>query len=520
MSNRSKHNAKNAKKTSFATDYNWRIPNAEQSSPAEVKNGNKNFGHSFNHRFTCNQASAAKSYAQNTNQISLQRITDLMPKQPDAIILELINPRLKFDAYLNSERLDSKLIIQLVSVVEKTLECSSMRIKLRQLLGQVADSKFFLNHVYWLINEREKNEYNIDLIKSVMKICCQMIDCNTEMADKISSMTDRLELLIRNKLTNANLLNDFETTLVRQIETARARLAYERKQSTFKNIDESNFQPPNDFVEMNIIPKLEDILDDQRPFLRKNITNGAYNSVEHYLDVQFRLLREDYLGPLREGVSKFRSIIREAQLNVIYVKQTNLELTKEVKRKLKNIESLNVYFNAQLESTVLTDDGILYAIKLDMDKSNGINWENSKKLMFGSLVCFSRDFFTNDCLVGVIGQRDLKNLKKGLIFVRFNFDLIQTVSKESLPIMKTPYTMIETTAYFESYKHVLEAFVAFKTSNHEDFPFRKHLVECSNTIIPKPNYLKNACIDFRFFSQFFLVLYFKYSSIKSLKFKS
>lgn len=32
------------------------------------------------------------------------------------------------------------------------------------------------------------------------------------------------------------------------------------------------------------------------------INKGAYQSVEHYLDVQFRLLREDYFGPLREGI--------------------------------------------------------------------------------------------------------------------------------------------------------------------------------------------------------------------------
>ena len=65
---------------------------------------------------------------------------------------------------------------------------------------------------------------------------------------------------------------------------------------------------------MNIVPKLIDIFSDETSqYLRKNITNGAYQNVQHYLDVQFRLLREDYLLPLRDGVQKLREIVRESR---------------------------------------------------------------------------------------------------------------------------------------------------------------------------------------------------------------
>ena len=81
--------------------------------------------------------------------------------------------------------------------------------------------------------------------------------------------------------------------------------------NALSNLTIKKESPTNDFTDMNIIPNLKDILSDQTPFLRKNITNGAYKSVDHYLDVQFRLLREDYLNPLREGVYKFREIINK-----------------------------------------------------------------------------------------------------------------------------------------------------------------------------------------------------------------
>lgn len=81
-------------------------------------------------------------------------------------------------------------------------------------------------------------------------------------------------------------------------------------------VDYTNIEPPNDFREMNIVPKITDILssDQTNQYLRKNLKNGAYQSVNHYLDVQFRLLREDFLCPLREGVQKIREIVNEARL--------------------------------------------------------------------------------------------------------------------------------------------------------------------------------------------------------------
>ncbi|VDN45206.1 unnamed protein product [Gongylonema pulchrum] len=39
-----------------------------------------------------------------------------------------------------------------------------------------------------------------------------------------------------------------------------------------------------------------------RPYLRRNIVEGIYANQEHYLDVQFRLLREDFISPMRDGI--------------------------------------------------------------------------------------------------------------------------------------------------------------------------------------------------------------------------
>jgi hypothetical protein len=65
--------------------------------------------------------------------------------------------------------------------------------------------------------------------------------------------------------------------------------------------------PPNDFRQLTIFPTPEEILSPDRPYLRINLVDKAYTNVDHYLDVQFRLMKEDYVRPLREGIIAYKS---------------------------------------------------------------------------------------------------------------------------------------------------------------------------------------------------------------------
>ena len=125
---------------------------------------------------------------------------------------------------------------------------------------------------------------------------------------------------------------------------------------------------------MNIVPKLTDILssDQTNQFLRKNLKNGAYQSVNHYLDVQFRLLREDFLCPLREGVQKIREIVNEARLAG---KINNNALSKDIMRRICRIESLSAYFDCSIEVSLPTDHGMVYQVRLN-DKVLAFTFQN------------------------------------------------------------------------------------------------------------------------------------------------
>ena len=433
--------------------------------------------------------------------MGLNKIVELINSSPENIILTITNPLFGLDNYLNADKMGDVLVGKLITLFEKLMECNSLQLKINEIMTSFCQSKLLQMHVYELMSKKlANNMFNKQLIKTVLNICCKIIELNPMLTDKLSIIKDKLELLIVNRIKDdAELKDQFENRFLKLEEIALNRIEAQRNYKTFKNIDNASMEPPNDFTEMSIVPKLADILFDQTPFLRKNITNGAYKSVHHYLDVQFRLLREDYLHPLREGVGKFRNIIKEANLDP----RQAFSIPKDMKHKLRSIESLNIFFDVVLEKNTLNHNGVAFQMKIkgDREKTKQMNWENSKKLMFGSLVCLSSDFFQNECLIGIICERNIDMLKRGIVFVQFDYDRADLNNNRAVcnePAFNTVYTMLETSAFFEAYKHVLQAFVSFKNSTDDEFPFKKYLVDCETQTIERPEYLKNVIFDFRF----------------------
>lgn len=80
----------------------------------------------------------------------------------------------------------------------------------------------------------------------------------------------------------------------------------DRRESSTSTSTWSNLEPSN-FRDLSLFPTIDDL--SARYVLscvEPNITEGAYRDVEHYLNVQFRLLREDFIASVRKGVQQYR----------------------------------------------------------------------------------------------------------------------------------------------------------------------------------------------------------------------
>ena len=148
--------------------------------------------------------------------------------------------------------------------------------------------------------------------------------------------------------------------------------------------------PPDDFRSLSVVPTKKEILNGKRPFLRRNKVDGSYNNAEHYLDVQFRLLREDFVRPLREGIANLLERIGSAKIGAL--------------------QDIRFYKDVKLMYPVCTSNGLQYKIKFDNSKLRNVHWENSKRLIYGSLMCLSKDKFESFVLA-TVADRDVKELK-------------------------------------------------------------------------------------------------------------
>ncbi|KFM65146.1 NFX1-type zinc finger-containing protein 1, partial [Stegodyphus mimosarum] len=217
-------------------------------------------------------------------------------------------------------------------------------------------------------------------------------------------------------------------------------------------------QPPEDFRSLSILPTVGD-LQETRVFLRPNIVLGKYADVEHYLDVQFRLLREDYIRPLRNGIQQYLCLTLSSQA---------------ARPNLKALQDVRVYYNFQLLYPCLDGSSLVYRASFDATPFHNINWENSKRLLTGSLICFSDNNFETLHLASVT-SRDAKLLQQGHLFIKF-----ESVSSDILNFESLRYfIMVETQAYFEAYRHNLSA---LREMNEENFPFQKYIVKTENEI--------------------------------------
>lgn len=70
-----------------------------------------------------------------------------------------------------------------------------------------------------------------------------------------------------------------------------------------------------------------------------------------------------------------------------------------------------MYKDAQLLYPVCTSDGLRYKIKFDITKLRNVRWENSKRLILGSLMCLSKDKFES-FIFATVANRDVTDLKQ------------------------------------------------------------------------------------------------------------
>ena len=234
---------------------------------------------------------------------------------------------------------------------------------------------------------------------------------------------------------------------------------------------DSQTEPPQNFRDLSVIPDAADLLC-SRPFLRENITDRKFKDLDHYLDVQFRLLREDFVMPLRDGIKELT--------------KDNHSLEPSSSKNARRAENVSAYYNVTVLSPVYGKKGRLYRIRFDHShpRVKHVKWGRSKRLKFGSLLCLSPDEFAS-LVFATVENRDPDGLSVGELEVRF--ENVESAQVNEFIQREEKFVMLESPAYFEAYRHVLEALKEIKA---EEFPFQRHIVECCQDVGPPEYHLQ------------------------------
>jgi hypothetical protein len=143
---------------------------------------------------------------------------------------------------------------------------------------------------------------------------------------------------------------------------------------------------------------------------------------------------------------------------------------------MRNPDNIRLYYGVQILEYDMHGD--CYTIQFSMDALKRINWESSKRFLFGSLLCLSSDNFTSFHLF-TVADSNPKLLYYGKIKVKFEGGMLSTALKKQI------FVMAESTVFFESYRTILTALQRISLT---DFPLEDYIL--GRKILPEmPNYL-------------------------------
>ena len=242
------------------------------------------------------------------------------------------------------------------------------------------------------------------------------------------------------------------------------------RSSQNEKIDDDEERDDSQFRLVPVLPEWNEIKEDNGiPHeVRPNRIDGPYKDWMEYYDIQFRLIREDFIAPLRRGVASF--------------------LQGDRGRKNRDVKT---YSAAKIMSQVTTKDkGICFTIQFDVTGFRRVNcnWDQSKRLIFGSLLCFipmSKTSGEDTVLFATVADRDSRSLSRGTFMVQFEGDMLEAMTQCR---NGTEFEIVESNSYFGATSPILQSIQRAEVAT---MPFTKQLIECECESVAPPYYLRH-----------------------------
>ncbi|XP_026285880.1 NFX1-type zinc finger-containing protein 1 [Frankliniella occidentalis] len=367
-----------------------------------------------------------------------------------------------FVALSNQADLKDDFIARIVVILGKLARIEFDEIVV-QLLSQISSSGFLKQLLCYIVDFQEK-DFTAEDNREAFVIFDSVAAFSHTVSKLLPTLACEKFLPILKQCNNALMSTTFEgiEKVQESINITLEKITVEKEkrkaQPVKTTIAEEALQlssPPQDFRDLSTVPQEQDLSHRHSSFLRPCITQGPYKNVEHYLDVQFRLLREDFVRPLRDGIRDYIQKKREADSG---------------NKKRIRVNNIKIYERIAFGKAEIIEAKVGFPVNFDPQKKFciSINWEQSKRFMLGSLLILTKDGFQTIILAKVL-KRDVPSLSNGIVLIEIADQL-----NDCNILNHGHWIMAESNLFFGAYSHVLEA---LKSYDEVSFPLKNYIVE-------------------------------------------
>ncbi|GFS28358.1 NFX1-type zinc finger-containing protein 1 [Trichonephila inaurata madagascariensis] len=437
--------------------------NKNFSYRSEQNSQNKNKQKIFNAR----GLSSTKREVKCMRFFQVQKLTE---KSPNEILLTIRDNDSGFILLLK-EKIERNLMAYVLLALGKAVNSDMNQVVTGMIHLITSNTNFFLINIQQYLasfHGNKSDHYHLKSLVSLTEFLQKFQIClPSNASDALVILLPLLKITCEKYLLDDMTLHSLVCVKLQEIEEQNKFFFEKYTPNEIKKASQSErlqlMDPPEDFRSIPVLPNENDLLQ-PCSFLRPNLTKGRYNNTEHYLDVQYRLLREDYVKPLRDGISEYLTL-------------------KKQNKSLKKCKDVRIYPDVQILKEEFVNGSLVHMAFFNDKKFAKIKWDFSKRFLTGSLLCLSSDDFQT-MFFAVVARREPKELSKGLLILRFE-ELTDAVLNLN-PLTK--FVVIETSAYFEAYRYNLNALLDL---NEDSLPLKNYIIETQN-IINKPQYLKET----------------------------
>ena len=383
----------------------------------------------------------------------LEELRKLCLSDPDEIVCKLLDKYSGLKHLLKNSTIDFKTMNQFMKILAKAASSCTFKASSCSLFNQIFGSSIFKKLIDMYDEMIESPDDASEFFQNQFVVMEKFYDLMPASAiDKIPNLI-KVSLLVMcqlsSKFDSIKVISEQYDSLMASITSNIASRKVPRPQKSYlAKLD--NVEPDENFRDMSIEPTEEDLDPNLKPFLRRNITNGSYKDIYTYLDVQFRLMREDFIQYIREGINEMKNDSNARPRNVF------------------------VYNNVTFVQSQMNLCSITHVLQLDPLKK--VNLKSRKRLMNGNLLCITADNFKTLLWATISFKNEDDLLEK-----KFGVEMLSGAKLEK----DVHYTVLESGAFFVAYSHVL---AALQNLQEEDLPFAEHIVFVMQKILP-PVYL-------------------------------